>query len=923
MERNQAGAINMKKLFFFLFFFLALTSSVSALEEDSLSDPLNIVIIPFELIGDDMPNQSIEEIIRNDLNRSVRFKASLSHIAGSIREEINFDLYSLKDAVILGKINKVSDTTYDLYIYIYDIASEKALYQKKILISDSGFRKVAHYLSDKIYEILLDAEGSYSTSLAYVEVKKNNSGESIYDLQISDSDGFNPQTVVRSSNPISSPAWSPDQKQIAYIQFINNQAEAFITYPFKKNNPIKLPRFDGITSEPSWHPNGESLLLTLSKNGNQDIYSYGLKSKTLERITVHESIDTEANYSPDGRNVVFMSKRSGKEQIYIKNLESKALFSVPIKGNINSNSDPVFSPDGTKIALIHKMGGESRLALFDIKSNKLKILTKNKLDNSPSFSPSGEWILFSTTRQNSNSKILSIISLPTNQIVELMLKDGSATEPTWLNFSKDYQKTLNDKEFFASLIEEKRSETAQKDQKIAEQEALKEKAKKVMAEVQRKANEEKEKIPKNATGTASYLKCKIGYITIGNKCLKAIENGKYDENSSLVICDTGYRWMWNQSTGGLCKRDESLIYDSPSNSILAGNGWKCITGYYKYGFSCLILPLNSKANKFDGFTCSSNYTKIGNGCILIEKANSKKIETKLTEKTYEVEFWNSIKDSDDSQEYQIYLEEYPEGKFVKLAELRIRKLDTILISDDQTFIPKLDYGNYHALVIGNDKYKYLNPLSNAVNDAKDVATLLRSKYHFNVNVLTNATRDEIVSALSKLRNTVSVKDNILVYYAGHGIRDEVVDEGYWLPIDAQDNDQVHWISNETIMRSVKGMNAKHVMIVADSCFSGTLTRGVTITDKSPGYIIKMVKKKARTVLTSGGLEPVSDSGGDGNSIFASSFLRILDENNGVLEGNQLFTKIRKQVRQNSDQTPEYGSIRKAGHDGGDFLFVRQ
>jgi len=436
-------------------------------------------------------------------------------------------------------------------------------------------------------------------------------------------------------------------------------------------------------------------------------------------------------------------------------------------------------------------------------------------------------------------------------------------------------------------------------------------------------------IPPNAMPYDGSWKCKIGYIIVGNKCLKAIEHGKYDENSSLVICDTGYRWIWNQSTGGLCKRDESLIYDSPSNSILAGSSWKCNSGYYKYGFSCLILPLNSKANQFDGFTCSSNYTKIGNGCILIEKAKdklkktiSKKIETKLTEKTYEVEFWNSIKDSDDSQEYQIYLEEYPEGKFVKLAQLRIKKLGTILISDDQTFIPKLDYGNYHALVIGNDQYKHLNPLSNAVNDAKDVATLLKSKYQFNVNVLTNATRDEIVSALSKLRNTVSASDNILVYYAGHGIRDEAVDEGYWLPVDAQDNDQVHWISNETIMRSVKGMNAKHVMIVADSCFSGTLTRGVTIADKSPGYIIKMVNQKARTVLTSGGLEPVSDSGGGGNSIFASSFLRILDENKGVLEGNQLFTKIRKQVRQNSDQTPEYGLIRKAGHDGGDFLFVR-
>ena len=282
----------------------------------------------------------------------------------------------------------------------------------------------------------------------------------------------------------------------------------------------------------------------------------------------------------------------------------------------------------------------------------------------------------------------------------------------------------------------------------------------------------------------------------------------------------------------------------------------------------------------------------------------------------EIEFWNSVKDSNDSDEYQIYLEEFPEGKFIKLAQLRIKKYGDI-------FIPTLDFGNYHALVIGNDSYSSFKPLSNAVNDANDVASLLRSKYNFNVEILTNATRYDIVSALSNLRNSVSAKDSILIYYAGHGILDTETDEGFWLPIDAAEDNDVHWISNETIMRSVRRMKAKHVLVVADSCFSGTLTRGITIKDISPNYINKIVQKKARTVLTSGGLEPVSDVGGGNNSVFASSFLNALSNNDGVLDGNQLFSIIRKQVMLNSDQTPEYGDIRKAGHDGGDFLFVRQ
>jgi hypothetical protein len=137
------------------------------------------------------------------------------------------------------------------------------------------------------------------------------------------------------------------------------------------------------------------------------------------------------------------------------------------------------------------------------------------------------------------------------------------------------------------------------------------------------------------------------------------------------------------------------------------------------------------------------------------------------------------------------------------------------------------------------------------------------------------------------------------------------------------NNEFNWIPNTDIIRSVNRMKAKHVIVVADSCFSGTMTRGVNIAKKNSNFIEKIVNKKARTVLTSGGLEPVSDVGGDGNSVFASAFLSILSENQGVIDGSNLFNILRDKVVTNSDQTPEYGNIRKTGHDGGDFLFVRQ
>ena len=356
------------------------------------------------------------------------------------------------------------------------------------------------------------------------------------------------------------------------------------------------------------------------------------------------------------------------------------------------------------------------------------------------------------------------------------------------------------------------------------------------------------------------LTCKSGYIKIGNFCRENIENGYWTYDGSTMECYKGY-----SKVGTSCKKESEIMAIENVGAVMSS-------------------------------------------------------DSPLEDHTVEVEFWSSIQNTDDAEEYRIYLEEYPEGNFAKLAELRIKKLSTLPITGGQISIPKFDYGGYHALVIGNDNYKHLKSLSNAVNDANDVASLLRSKYQFNVNVLTNVTRDEIVSALYNLRKTIPAKDNILIYYAGHGYLDKDTDEGFWLPIDAEDDDQVHWVANDTIMRNIRAMKAKHILVVADSCFSGTLTRGIEVINKSPDYIKEIVKKKSRTVLTSGGEEPVSDVGGGKNSVFAASFLRILKENLGVMNGSELFIEIRKQV---IDQTPRYNQINKAGHDGGDFLFVRQ
>lgn len=236
----------------------------------------------------------------------------------------------------------------------------------------------------------------------------------------------------------------------------------------------------------------------------------------------------------------------------------------------------------------------------------------------------------------------------------------------------------------------------------------------------------------------------------------------------------------------------------------------------------------------------------------------------------------------------------------------------------------VEFGRYYALVIGINQYSHLPGLRTAENDARAVADILGKEYSFDAKLMLNPTRAVILDTLNQYRKFLTAQDNLLLYYAGHGWLDEQADEGYWMPVDATKGSEVNWISNSTITSTIRAMRAKHVIVIADSCYSGKLARGLHISQKAPNYLARISQKKARVVLSSGGLEPVADSGGKGShSIFASAFIEALSENNDVLDGTSLFTRIRERVGWNADQTPEYANIHKAGHDGGDFLFVKQ
>ena len=245
----------------------------------------------------------------------------------------------------------------------------------------------------------------------------------------------------------------------------------------------------------------------------------------------------------------------------------------------------------------------------------------------------------------------------------------------------------------------------------------------------------------------------------------------------------------------------------------------------------------------------------------------------------------------------------------------------------------IEFGHFRALIIGNNGYTAYPTLKTAVSDAKSVEVILRERYGFKTKLLLNANRYAIMSALNELNKQLGEQDNVLIYYAGHGEIDKPTQSAYWLPIDAEKANTANWISSQSITEFVSIMPAKHVMVVADSCYSGALT-GSAVAKLPDGmdeskrikWLKVMATRKARTVLTSGGVQPVLDQGGGEHSVFANAFLSVLRSNQRVLEDYDIYREVARQVRsasvrQGFAQSPQYAPLQHAGHEGSPFFFV--
>lgn len=250
-----------------------------------------------------------------------------------------------------------------------------------------------------------------------------------------------------------------------------------------------------------------------------------------------------------------------------------------------------------------------------------------------------------------------------------------------------------------------------------------------------------------------------------------------------------------------------------------------------------------------------------------------------------------------------------------------------------TAYESVDFGRFYALVIGNQDYALLPNLKTSVNDARAVEDVLRRRYGYRTTLLINANRHQVMTAFNDLRKMLTEKDNLLIYYAGHGEINSSDQSAYWLPIDAEANNSANWLSSHSITQYLNIMEAKHILVVADSCYSGAMTQSSVVRlpekmaeGKRKKWLNFMLNRKARTVMTSGGVKPVLDTGGGKHSVFAQAFLNVLRRNTGLMEDYELFREVSGGVQQSASligfqQSPQYSAMLHAGHEGSPFFFV--
>ena len=385
---------------------------------------LPIAIVKFRDEERSTPSLSISGIVRADLERSGAFRSV--DAPGALDETSVPAMPEWRgraaDALVAGSVGRLADGRFDIRFKLWDVVKGTVTLAQSTAVDAPDLRLAAHRIADQIYEKLTGDKGVFSTRIAYVT-----KAGSRYTLRVSDADGEGGQVALNSPEPIISPAWSPDGKQLAYVSFEKQKAVVY-TQDAASGARRAIADFRGSNSAPAWSPDGQRLAVTLSREGGSQIYLISRNGGDPRRVTTSAAIDTEPVFAPDGNRLYFVSDRGGGPQVYRTTLNGGNVERVTFNGGYNVS--PAVSPDGRTLAYISRQGNAYRLYTLDLSANAQAVaLTDTNDDERPSFSPNGKLIIYASRAQGRD--VLMTTTLDGKIKARLVSTVADVREPVW------------------------------------------------------------------------------------------------------------------------------------------------------------------------------------------------------------------------------------------------------------------------------------------------------------------------------------------------------------------------------------------------------------------------------------------------------------------------------------------------------------
>jgi TolB protein len=396
---------------------------------EGIAGAIPVAVTPFAWDGPGAAPEDVAQIVGANLARSGLFEVlgrDRLPSAPDTPEGFLAERWASAGAeyLVIGRMRPEADRVL-IEFHVFDVLANQRLGGFRIPTPPELMRRGAHRVSDIVYETITGEKGAFSARIAYVGVV-GQGDERRFTLEVADSDGANPRTLFRSNQPIMSPEWSPDGRELVYVSFENRRSEIF-RHHVETGARNRLASFPGINSAPSWAPDGRSLAVSLSRDGTPNIYVMDLASGELTQITRTNAIDTEPAWSPDGQTLYFTSDRAGSPQIYQMRFPGGVPQRLTYEGT--SAGAATVSPDGKSLIYVRGGDGGLRLARLDLETRRETLLTRGRYDKSPSFAPNGSMVIYSTTDRGRG--ILGSVSRDGRVHQRFAARSGDVREPVW------------------------------------------------------------------------------------------------------------------------------------------------------------------------------------------------------------------------------------------------------------------------------------------------------------------------------------------------------------------------------------------------------------------------------------------------------------------------------------------------------------